>query len=51
MFFNWLSQIGAITKFGLLSIPQRRGSVAAAFMGIAGVVGVLAGKQGRLTCA
>ena len=40
-FFNWLSQIGAVTKFGLLSIPQRRASVAAAFMGIAGVVGVL----------
>src|SRR2546423_7717560 len=42
-FFNWLSQIGAVTKFGLLSIPQRRASVAAAFMGIAGVVGVLVG--------
>jgi putative ABC transport system permease protein len=43
MLFNWLSQIAAITKFGLLSISQRRGSVAAAFMGIAGVVGVLVG--------
>jgi putative ABC transport system permease protein len=41
--FNWLSQIAAVTKFGLLSIPQRRGSVAAALMGIAGVVGVLVG--------
>ncbi len=39
--FNWISQITAITKFGLLSIPQRLGSVAAAFIGIAGVVGVL----------
>src|SRR5437762_1123977 len=38
---NWLSQIAAITKFGLLSIPQRRGSVVAALLGIAGVVGVL----------
>jgi putative ABC transport system permease protein len=38
---NWLSQIASITKFGLLSIPQRRGSVIAALLGIAGVVGVL----------
>jgi putative ABC transport system permease protein len=38
---NWLSQIASITKFGLLSIPQRRGSVLAALLGIAGVVGVL----------
>src|SRR5439155_4614458 len=43
MLSNWLSQIAAITKFGLLSIPQRRGSVAAALFGIAGVVGVLVG--------
>src|SRR5438270_13604098 len=40
---NWLSQIGSVTKFGLISIPQRRGSVAAALFGIAGVVGVLVG--------
>jgi putative ABC transport system permease protein len=40
---NWLSQVAAVTKFGLLGIPQRRGSVAAAVMGIAGVVGVLVG--------
>ena len=40
---NWFSQISSITKFGLLSIPQRRGSVAAALLGIAGVVGVLVG--------
>src|SRR5438270_11548986 len=40
---NWLSQIGSVTKFGLISIPQRRGSVLAALMGIAGVVGVLVG--------
>ena len=26
---NWFSQIGAVTKFGLMSVPQRRGSVAA----------------------
>src|ERR1022692_2900782 len=40
---NWLSQIAAVTKFGLLSMPQRRGSVAAAAFGIAGVVAVLVG--------
>lgn len=41
--FNWFSQIAAVTKFGLLGIPQRRGSVAAAVFGIAGVVAVLVG--------
>lgn len=40
---NWLSQIVAIARFGLLSIPQRRGSVAATVFGIAGVVAVLVG--------
>jgi len=40
---NWLSQVASVSKFGLLSIPQRRGSVAAALFGIAGVVAVLAG--------
>jgi putative ABC transport system permease protein len=40
---NWFSQIGSITKFGLLSIPQRRGTVAATVFGIAGVVAVLVG--------
>ncbi len=40
---NWLSQIASVTKFGLLSIPQRRGSVAATVVGIAGVVAVLVG--------
>ena len=40
---NWLSQVGAVTKFGLLSIPQRGGSVGAAVFGIAGVVAVLVG--------
>ena len=40
---NWLSQIASVTKFGLLGIPQRRGSVAAAVIGIAGVVTVLVG--------
>ena len=40
---NWLSQIGSITKFGLMSLPQRRGAVAATVIGIAGVVAVLVG--------
>jgi len=40
---NWISQIGSITKFGLLSLPQRRGAVAATIVGIAGVVAVLVG--------
>ena len=40
---NWISQVASVTKFGLLSVPERRGSVAAAVFGIAGVVGVLVG--------
>src|SRR5262245_38506683 len=40
---NWLAQVASVTKFGLLSIPQRRGGVAAAAFGIAGVVAVLVG--------
>ena len=40
---NWFSQVASVTKFGLLSIPQRRGSVAAAVIGIGGVVAVLVG--------
>jgi len=40
---NWFSQVGSVTKFGLLSVPERRGSVAAAVFGIAGVVAVLVG--------
>ena len=41
--FNWFSQIASVAKFGLLSLPQRRGSVAAALFGTVGVVGVLVG--------
>ena len=40
---NWFTQIGSITKFGLMSIPQRRGGVAATVIGIAGVVLVFVG--------
>jgi len=36
---NWVSQVGAVTKFGLMGLPQRRGSVIAAIIGTAGVVG------------
>src|SRR6185436_1276374 len=38
---NWLSQIASVTKFGVLSVPRRLGSVAASLVGIEGVVGVL----------
>src|SRR5262245_17088278 len=40
---NWFLQIVSVTKFGLLGIPQRRGSVATSAVGIAGVVAVLVG--------
>jgi putative ABC transport system permease protein len=40
---NWFSQVAAVTKFGLMGIPQRRGSVIAAVIGVAGVVAVLVG--------
>ncbi len=40
---NWFSQVASITKFGLMSIPQRRGAVIATLFGIAGVVTVLVG--------
>lgn len=40
---NWFSQVISVTKFGLLSIPQRSGSVAATIIGVAGVVTVLVG--------
>lgn len=40
---NWFSQIGSITRFGLMSLPQRRGAVLATMTGIAGVVAVLVG--------
>lgn len=41
--FNWFAQIGAIARFGLMSIPQRRGAVTATVFGIAGVVLVFVG--------
>lgn len=40
---QWLLQVVSITKFGLLSIPRRRGAVLATVVGIAGVVTVLVG--------
>jgi putative ABC transport system permease protein len=40
---NWLSQIISFTRFGLMSLPQRRGAAATTFIGIAGVVVVLVG--------
>jgi putative ABC transport system permease protein len=43
MFSNWLSQIFVVTKFSLLSVPERKGSAMATAFGIAGVVAVLVG--------
>ncbi len=40
---NWLSQIASIVRFGLMSMPQRRGAVAATLIGVAGVVAVFVG--------
>jgi putative ABC transport system permease protein len=40
---NWLSQVVSVTRFGVMSMPQRRGSVAAAVFGVGGVVAVLVG--------
>ena len=41
--FNWLLQVSAITRFGLMSLPRRKGAVAATILGVAGVVAVLVG--------
>jgi putative ABC transport system permease protein len=41
--FNWIFQVFAVTRFSLLSIPQRKGSSIAAMLGIAGVVAVMVG--------
>lgn len=40
---NWLRQVYSITLFSLRTIPQRRGAVVTAAVGIAGVVAVLVG--------
>ena len=40
---TWLLQVAAVTRFGLMSVPRRLGSVAATVIGIAGVVAVLVG--------
>jgi putative ABC transport system permease protein len=40
---NWFSQVAAVAKFGLMSLPQRRGATAATVFGSAGVVLVLVG--------
>lgn len=41
--FNWISQVIAVTRFGMRSLPQRKGSSAAAMLGIMGVVAVMVG--------
>jgi len=40
---NWIAQIVSVTSFNLRSIPERKGAVIAAAVGIAGVVAVLVG--------
>ena len=40
---NWIAQIISVTSFNLRSIPERKGAVLAAAVGIAGVVAVLVG--------
>jgi putative ABC transport system permease protein len=39
--FGWFSQVFAVTRFSLASLPQRKGSALAALFGIAGVVAVM----------
>ena len=46
---NWFLQVISVTTFGLLSIPQRRGSTLASVIGIAGVVAVLVGVLSMAT--
>ena len=41
--FNWISQVISVTQFSIRSLPQRKGSSAAALLGIAGVVAVMVG--------
>src|SRR5207237_10254493 len=43
LMLNWLSQIVSVTHVNLRSIPERRGAVLAAAVGIAGVVTVFVG--------
>jgi putative ABC transport system permease protein len=40
---NWLSQVVSVTRVNLRSIPERKGAVIAAAVGIAGVVAVFVG--------
>jgi len=40
---NWFSQLAAVARFSLLTVPQRKGAAVAAAFGICGVVGVLVG--------
>jgi putative ABC transport system permease protein len=41
--FNWLTQVFAVSKFSLQTLPQRKGAALSAVFGIAGVVAVLVG--------
>ena len=35
---NWLSQVGSITKFVLMSIPQRRGAATATIIATGAII-------------
>lgn len=40
---NWFSQLGSVTKFSLLTLPERKGAALASIFGTAGVVAVMVG--------
>ncbi|MDX1584585.1 MAG: ABC transporter permease, partial [Thermoanaerobaculia bacterium] len=40
---NWLAQVWSLVRFNLQTLPERKGSVLSAMVGIAGVVAVLVG--------
>ncbi len=42
-FLNWFSQLASISRFGLMTLHERKGSVLASIFGTAGVVAVLVG--------
>lgn len=42
-FLNWFSQLASISRFGLMTLHERKGSIAASIFGTAGVVAVLVG--------
>ena len=41
--FRWIDQVAAVTRLNLATLMERKGTSAAAVLGIAGVVAVLVG--------